>query len=131
MPSHILIVEDSQSNRDLYSRILTFRDYQISRASDGQQALDFLGQHTPDLIVLDLNLPYASGSEVLRWLKRSPQHQNTKVIVVTGKSIAESDSEAKLADLFLQKPVSIVTLQNMVARLLPNSRLVPISSGIL
>ncbi|MBI3141504.1 MAG: response regulator [Bacteroidetes bacterium] len=115
---HILLVEDNDG--DIYltrealedSRIIN----EISVARDGVEALDFMfktGNHTqattPDLVLLDINLPLKSGHEVLETLKSDPRTKQIPVIMLTTSS-SESDivkSYAHHANCYITKPVEI------------------------
>lgn len=79
----ILIVEDDVNLLNLYQEVLGNEGYTVDRAEDGREALQQLEAHKPDLVILDLMLPYIDGFEVLRQIKQSPVTKDTQVIVFT------------------------------------------------
>jgi DNA-binding response OmpR family regulator len=68
---HILIVEDDLVIADLIDQILRFEGYAISHVVDGQSAVEFVEEHTPDLVLMDLMLPVMSGLDASRMIKGS------------------------------------------------------------
>jgi CheY-like chemotaxis protein len=114
---HVLIVEDNPDLRDIFSRVFTKYDFQVSTAEDGQAALDSFLTQIPDVILLDINMPKVSGFEVLTHVQQYKETHNLKVIVVTGNSLAMQDDRADLADLLLVKPVDINDLILFTIRL--------------
>jgi DNA-binding response OmpR family regulator len=74
MMSKILIVDDEQINLDFFEVMLTKLGFEVARASDGEEALDAVREHHPDLIVLDNIMPKLSGWEVTRILKQDEQY---------------------------------------------------------
>jgi CheY-like chemotaxis protein len=82
----ILLVEDSKFLRLATERALARVGYEMSSASDGEEALLAAREKLPDLILLDMLLPKMSGPEVLRALKKDPLTQAIPVVVITGMS---------------------------------------------
>src|SRR6056297_1547219 len=72
--SKILIVDDEQINLDFFEVMLTKLGFEVAKASDGEEALDAVAEHVPDLIVLDNIMPKLSGWEVTRTLKRDERY---------------------------------------------------------
>src|SRR6056297_649379 len=73
--SKILIVDDEQINLDFFEVMLTKLGFEVAKASDGEEALDAVTEHVPDLIVLDNIMPKLSGWEVTRILKRDERYE--------------------------------------------------------
>ena len=73
----ILLVEDNELNRDMLSRRLTRRGFEMIVAENGKQGLHLAGESSPDLILLDLGLPEMDGWEVLRRLKSAEATHNS------------------------------------------------------
>ena len=86
MASRILVVDDTPANLQALAAILKEKGYQISVATNGQQALDVLGRVQPDLILLDVMMPEMDGFETCRRLKVSDQLRHIPVIFLTGKT---------------------------------------------
>ena len=70
--SRVLIADDIQQNRELLEAYLADEGYEILMAADGQQTIQMVEQHQPDLILLDIMMPRMSGYEVCRQLKSDP-----------------------------------------------------------
>lgn len=115
-PIHILLVEDNEG--DIFMTQEAFEDFKIknkiSVVRDGQEALDFLlkvsdfkNAESPDLIILDINLPKKSGHEVLKSIKENPKTQQIPVIMLSTSS-SEKDitlSYQNRANCFITKPI--------------------------
>jgi two-component system, cell cycle response regulator DivK len=116
----ILLVEDNDLNRDMLSRRLERRGYQVVLAEDGRQAID-LGQSVePDLILMDMSLPEIDGWEATRCLK---EHENTRripVLALTAHALAGDRERAILAgcDDYDSKPVEFLRLLEKIEKLL-------------
>jgi DNA-binding response OmpR family regulator len=82
----ILLAEDDKFLRRAVEVALTKRGITVLQASDGQEALDLLQTHRPDLVLLDLLMPRKTGIEVLRELRANPQTVNIRVLVLSNSS---------------------------------------------
>lgn len=80
--SHILIVEDDLVIADLIDQILRFEGYNISHVVDGRSAIEFVEEHQPDLVLMDLMLPVLSGIEASRAIKASASDAVARVPIV-------------------------------------------------
>jgi len=103
----VLYVEDSPQNRDLMRRYLR-GVYELSEATDGEEALARVDMIKPDIILMDLSLPRIDGFEVTRRLKANPVHARIPVIVVTAHATHEDEARAMKAGAveYLTKPVA-------------------------
>jgi len=79
----VLVIEDTELLRRMYSDCLTRDGYRVLSAADGLEALALLRTDTPDLILLDLIMPKMSGLEVLELVKKDPRLQNIPVLILT------------------------------------------------
>ncbi len=119
-PATILIVDDEIQNRKLLEVLLRSEGYLTLSADTGEAALAAVGQHTPDLILLDIMMPGMDGHEVAARLKANPSTSDIPIIMVT----AQIDRGARLAGLkagaeeFLTKPVDRAELSLRVRNLL-------------
>lgn len=107
-PVRILIVEDTVSLLRLYSHLLGQAGYAIFQADSGQQAKQMIREYTPDIVLLDRVLPDLDGSEICRWIKTSPEHAQTYVIMISALRTSDDDRLEGLeagADDYLVKPV--------------------------
>jgi DNA-binding response OmpR family regulator len=123
----ILIVDDDESMTDLLKIHLRRDGLDIETAPDAAVALRSIIANPPDLILLDVEMPYMGGLEVLKALKSDPATSRKPVIVLTSRSDEECFSEAKKlgADSFLTKPVSRENLLGEVALRLAQSLAAP------
>jgi CheY-like chemotaxis protein len=115
--SHILIVEDNVSFRELIREVFGYLGYRVSEASNGLEGLALMESTPINLAIVDLEMPQMNGLEFTKRVKeKNPQFP---VIMVT--AYAASHSPVEIAnthvDAFLQKPVGVDTLINIVERL--------------
>ncbi len=103
--SKIMLVEDDNSLREIYSIRLTAEGYAIVSASDGEEALAVAVRERPDLIISDVMMPKISGFDMLDILRSTPETQNIKVIMMTALSSDDQRArgEGLGADRFLVK----------------------------
>ena len=92
----ILLVEDNEMNRDMLSRRLLRRGYEVVIAVDGQQGVEFALREQPQLILMDMSLPVIDGWEATRRLKADPATRQIPVIALTAHAMA-GDREQALA----------------------------------
>jgi len=116
----ILLVEDNEMNRDMLSRRLERRGYQVFIAVDGQQGVDMAQTETPDLILMDMSLPVLDGWEATRQLKADPQTDSIPVIALTAHAMAGDRAKALEAgcDDYDTKPVELDRLLGKINALL-------------
>lgn len=82
----VLLIEDEESLRNLYTKILSLRNYTVETAIDGEDALLKLPKFTPDIIVLDIVMPRYNGMELLKVLKNDDRHRKIPVVMLTALS---------------------------------------------
>jgi adenylate cyclase len=123
--SRILVVDDNASNRDVLARRLTREGHQVVTASNGASALELIGSHEFDLVLLDLIMPQMNGFEVLRRLKATEHTQDVPVIVIS--ALDELDSVVRCiesgAEDYLTKPFNPVLLRARINASLEKKRL--------
>ena len=110
--ARILLVEDDEMNRDMLSRRLIRRGFDVVTAVDGQQALQMASTESPDLILLDLSLPVMDGWAVARKLKSDPATKNIPIIALTAHAMAGDREKAMSAgcDEYDTKPIELKRL---------------------
>ncbi len=118
--SRVLIADDIQQNRELLEAYLADEGYEILMASDGQQTMQLVDQHQPDLILLDIMMPRMSGYEVCSQIKGDPARRGILVLMVTALNETGDIEKAVNAgcDDFLTKPVNRLELRTRVRSLL-------------
>jgi CheY-like chemotaxis protein len=115
----ILIVEDHPTMREAMRMILEHEGFEIREAPDGPTALAMAKEHAPDLMFLDLNIPGASGADVLSALKSDEATRAIRVIIVTATGEEGRETVISLgADEYFTKPFSPTALLRTVERVL-------------
>ena len=90
----ILLVEDNEMNRDMLSRRLEKRGFEVAMAVDGQQGVDMAGNEDPALILLDMSLPVMDGWEAARHLKGNAGTAGVPIIALTAHAMAGDREKA-------------------------------------
>ena len=116
----ILYIEDNTDNRTLVRRVLQIEGYRVMEAESGFRAFEILRAETPDLVLMDINLPDMDGYEITTRLKQMPSLAKVPVIAMTA-NVMKGDREKTLAagcDGYISKPIDIDTLPGQIARFL-------------
>src|SRR6185295_17083396 len=117
----ILLVEDNEMNRDMLSRRLIRKGYEVVMALDGGQGVDMAKTENPDIILMDMSLPIVDGWEATRRLKADDATKAIPVIALTAHAM-ESDREQAMqagCDDFDTKPIELPRLLGKINALLP------------
>jgi two-component system, cell cycle response regulator DivK len=116
----VLLVEDNEMNRDMLSRRLVRRGFEVSVAVDGQQGVEMAASESPDIILLDMSLPVLDGWEASRQLKASPATQAIPLIALTAHAMSGDRERAMQAgcDDYDTKPIEFQRLLEKIDRLL-------------
>jgi CheY-like chemotaxis protein len=122
--SKILLVEDNEMNRNMLSRRLLSRGYEVVTAFDGESGLTLANSETPDLILMDLSLPILDGWEATRLLKAAPDTQHIPVIALTAHAMSSDRDRALKAgcDDYDTKPIELPRLLEKIESLLTPAR---------
>jgi len=118
----ILLVEDNEMNRDMLSRRLQRKGYIVLIAHDGEQGLAKACSEIPDLILMDISLPFIDGYEVTRRLKANPRTRHIPVIALTAHALLTDRDKALKAGCndYDTKPVDFARLTEKIENLLVN-----------
>lgn len=116
----ILLVEDNEMNRDMLSRRLERKGYEVVLAMDGQSGVERAHAESPDLILMDMSLPVLDGWEATRKLKANPQTQLVPIIALTAHAMAGDREQAIEAgcDDYDTKPIDFPRLLSKIESLL-------------
>jgi two-component system cell cycle response regulator DivK len=116
----ILLVEDNEMNRDMLSRRLARKGYQVVLALDGQSGLEMTQTEVPDLVLMDMSLPVLDGWEATRRLKADPATRHIPVIALTAHAMSSDRDKALEAgcDDYDTKPVELPRLLTKIEALL-------------
>ena len=115
-PRRILVVEDNPLNLKLVRDVLEFAGYLVTAAQSGEEGLRAASAETPDLVLMDLQLPGIDGVETLQRLRRDTLAATVPVVAVTAFAMAEDRQRASLAgfDGYLEKPISVRDLPRQI-----------------
>jgi len=113
----ILLVEDNEMNRDMLSRRLVRKGFEVRAAMDAEQAMAAVAKEKPDLILMDISLPGKDGYQVTRELKASPEYSAIPVIALTASAMASDRERAFEAgcDDYDTKPVDLERLLGKIS----------------
>ena len=116
----ILLVEDNELNRDMLSRRLTKKGYEIIMAVDGESGVELALSLKPDLILMDMSLPIMDGWEATRRIKDHPDTRGISVIALTAHAMEDDRRRALEAgcDDYDTKPIELTRLLLKIAALL-------------
>lgn len=119
----ILLVEDNEMNRDMLSRRLMRRGYEVIIAVDGQQGVTMARSESPDVILMDMSLPVMDGWEATRILKTSPETAHLPVIALTAHAMSTDREKAIDAgcDDYDTKPIELTRLLAKIEALIGRS----------
>jgi CheY-like chemotaxis protein len=108
----ILVVEDDPANREYATAVLTSEGFEIEAVESAEQALKFIGRRTPDLILMDIQLPGMDGLELTRKLKANPDTEPIPIVVMTGQTMPIHQRAAMAAGCagFIAKPATPAAL---------------------
>jgi two-component system cell cycle response regulator DivK len=116
----VLLVEDNEMNRDMLSRRLIRRGFEVVFAMDGQQGVDLARSERPDIILMDMSLPVIDGWEATRRVKADDATRSVPVIGLTAHAMAGDREKAIEAgcDDYDTKPVELDRLIGKIERLI-------------
>jgi CheY-like chemotaxis protein len=122
----ILLVEDNEMNRDMLSRRLQRKGYDVVIAVDGKEGIEMALSESPELILMDISLPILDGLKASRLIKASPETQNIPIIALTAHAMP-GDREKCLeagCDDYDTKPIDMQRLLGKMEALL-NKEAIP------
>ena len=119
----VLLVEDNEMNRDMLSRRLVRRGFDVLMAVDGEQGVQMAKKELPDLILMDMSLPVLDGWGATRQIKAEASTQSIPLIALTAHAMAGDRDKALQAgcDDYDTKPIELPRLLEKIAKVLPAS----------
>ena len=116
----ILLVEDNEDNRDMLSRRLVRKGYEVALANDGGAGVSQAMAEKPDLILMDMSLPVLDGWEATRRIKADPETRGITIIALTAHAMSDDRDKAVAAgcDEYDTKPVDLPRLLGKIEGLL-------------
>jgi DNA-binding response OmpR family regulator len=120
MQTTILVVDDHSGQRVILDMLLTLDGYEVVGLQDGREALEYLKTNTPSLVVLDVNMPFMSGTEICSRMRRIHRLARVPVIILTAMRDEKTLTEARLAraDAVISKPLEGKDFRTLVKELL-------------
>ena len=116
----ILVADDAPEIRSLLTLRLGALDYEVLEAADGNQTMDMVREHHPDLVILDVMMPGKNGWEVAKEMRHDARFKKIGIIVLTaiGEKINEMTSPLYGADAYMDKPFDFKKLEGLIKEVL-------------
>jgi CheY-like chemotaxis protein len=124
MTQRLLLVDDEVFNHEFIKMVLQPLAYQVDTVSSAPQALEYLYQQLPDLLIVDMVMPGLSGLDLVRLLRHNPQTSSLLILMLSGMD-SQADQQAAHdagVDAFLPKPITAEQLRWQIAQLLATKR---------
>ena len=124
MPGKILVIEDNDRNRKLVKILLEANKYEVIEAQTGEEALKYLQDDKPDLILLDIQLPNMDGLTLTKMLRSDQETKDIPIVAVTAYAM-KGDKERMLeagCDAYVSKPIDTRELPVIVAKFIEKGR---------
>jgi CheY-like chemotaxis protein len=115
----VLLVEDTEDNRQMMKRLLEMSGYQVVEAINGEEAVKLASEAQPTIILMDLSLPLIDGLTATRRIRSLPDLSKVPIIAVSAHDTADFHSEALAAgcNAYITKPIDYPELEEIVNRL--------------
>jgi len=117
-PGGILLVDDETDLLDLFEMVLVRLGNTLYKANSGRRALEILENVRPDIIVLDLAMPEISGLDVLRAVRRRPELNTVKIVILTAVPVLLQKEDVEAVEIVLTKPVTPRGLEQAIRKLI-------------
>jgi two-component system cell cycle response regulator DivK len=121
MKRRILMIEDTEDNRQILRDLIAATDYVLLEAEDGPSGIAMASRERPNLILMDIQLPGIDGYEVTRRIKSDPALRGIPIIAVTSYALSGDEAKARAAgcDAYVAKPFSPRHLLSKIREFLP------------
>jgi len=119
----VLLVEDTEDNRQMMRRLLEMSGYRVVEAINGIEAVEVANQIRPQIILMDLSLPFIDGLAATRRIRSLPGLSKVPIVAVSAHDTADFHSEALDAgcNAYITKPIDYLELEDLVNRLLASN----------
>jgi two-component system, cell cycle response regulator DivK len=116
----VLLVEDTEDNRQMMRRLLEMSGFRVVEATNGREAVEVASQVQPQIILMDLSLPIIDGLAATRQIRNLPELNTVPIVAVSAHDTADFHSEALDAgcDAYVTKPINYTELEHLVTRLI-------------
>ncbi len=120
----ILLVEDTEDNRQMMKKLLEMSGYVVLEATNGDEAVRVTSSESPELILMDLSLPIIDGLAATRLIRNLPNGSNLPIIAVSAHDTADFHADALAAgcDAYITKPINYPELEDIVEKLMAGSK---------
>lgn len=118
--STVLIVEDNELNRRLFADLLSAKGFEVYEVADGGEVLHAVQEHTPDLVLMDIQLPNISGLEVTKQIRALPNLKQPKIVAISAFALKQDAANALTAgcDDYISKPIALASFFETIERVL-------------
>ena len=116
----VLLVEDTEDNRQMMRKLLEMSGFQVIEAINGREAVEVASRIRPQIILMDLSLPFIDGLAATRQIRSLPGMKSVPIIAVSAHDTADFHSDALAAgcDAYITKPIDYPELENTVKSLI-------------
>ena len=121
-PKEVLVIEDDQSLTFIYQQILRSHGIPSHIVHNGEQAMEYLESHYPDIVILDMHVPYVSGVEILHHIRKHPHSKDAYIILASADSVLCRTWQDKVDQIFI-KPFNLSELAQTVKAAQPEKHI--------
>lgn len=116
----VLLVEDTEDNRQMMGRLLEMSGFRVVEATNGQEAVEAAARENPKIILMDLSLPFIDGLAATRRIRSLPGLNKVPIVAVSAHDTADFHQEALAAgcDAYLTKPIDFSELEEVMRRVM-------------
>lgn len=116
----VLLVEDTEDNRQMMGRLLELSGFRVVEATNGQEAVEAAARENPKIILMDLSLPFIDGLAATRRIRNLPGLKEIPIVAVSAHDTADFHHEALAAgcDAYITKPIDFSELEEVMRRMM-------------
>lgn len=116
----VLLVEDTEDNRQMMGRLLEMSGFRVVEATNGREAVEAAAREKPEIILMDLSLPFIDGLAATRRIRDLPGLKKVPIVAVSAHDTADFHHEALAAgcDAYITKPIDFSELEEMMRRMI-------------